>query len=238
MLERIEAVLPACLQNGVRIVTNMGAANPRGGARAIRKLAQEMGARRHRLRRGDRRRCQRSRPHHAGPDAARDRRAAGIDPAAHGLRQRLSRRRRRGQGPGDRRPDRDHGARLRSVAVPGPCHARVRLELRRLAAPGLGPGGRPSPRVLRAGQRRLLRRSRQEGGGGPGHARLSLRRYRRRRQLQHRQARHQWRPGGRRHLHRAAALRDPRSRELHHARLRGRHHRRAARAGGARIAWR
>ena len=36
--------------------------------------------------------------------AARNRRAARIDPAAHGLRQRLSWRRRRGQGPGDRRP--------------------------------------------------------------------------------------------------------------------------------------
>ena len=44
MLERIEAVLPACLENDVRIVTNMGAANPRGGARAIRKLARDMGA--------------------------------------------------------------------------------------------------------------------------------------------------------------------------------------------------
>src|SRR6185295_15618078 len=44
MLERIEAVLPACLKNDVRIVTNMGAANPRGGARAIRRMAREMGA--------------------------------------------------------------------------------------------------------------------------------------------------------------------------------------------------
>ena len=44
MLERIEAVLPACLENDVRIVTNMGAANPRGGARAIRRLARDMGA--------------------------------------------------------------------------------------------------------------------------------------------------------------------------------------------------
>ena len=43
MLERIEAVLPACLENDVRIVTNMGAANPRGGVRAIRQLALDMG---------------------------------------------------------------------------------------------------------------------------------------------------------------------------------------------------
>jgi hypothetical protein len=44
MLERIEAVLPACLRNDVRIVTNMGAANPRAGARAIRRLARDIGA--------------------------------------------------------------------------------------------------------------------------------------------------------------------------------------------------
>jgi Acyclic terpene utilisation family protein AtuA len=43
MLERMEAVLPACLENDVRIVTNMGAANPRGGARAIRQLGRDMG---------------------------------------------------------------------------------------------------------------------------------------------------------------------------------------------------
>ena len=43
LLERIEAVLPACLANDVRIITNMGAANPGGGARAIGRLAREMG---------------------------------------------------------------------------------------------------------------------------------------------------------------------------------------------------
>src|SRR5262245_18103868 len=43
MLERIEAVLPACLDNDVRIVTNMGAANPRAGSRAVRQLGRELG---------------------------------------------------------------------------------------------------------------------------------------------------------------------------------------------------
>ncbi len=43
-LERMEAVLPACLANNVRIVTNMGAANPPAAARAIRRLARNMGA--------------------------------------------------------------------------------------------------------------------------------------------------------------------------------------------------
>lgn len=43
LLERMEAVLPHCLANGVRIVTNMGAANPAAGARAVVRLARERG---------------------------------------------------------------------------------------------------------------------------------------------------------------------------------------------------
>ena len=43
LLERIEAVLPLCLEKDIRIVTNMGAANPRAGARAIRRLGRELG---------------------------------------------------------------------------------------------------------------------------------------------------------------------------------------------------
>jgi hypothetical protein len=43
LLERMRPVLPACLQHGVRIVTNMGAANPLGAARAVRRQAQEQG---------------------------------------------------------------------------------------------------------------------------------------------------------------------------------------------------
>ncbi len=40
---RMRAVLPAALRNGVRIVTNMGAANPLAAARAIARLADELG---------------------------------------------------------------------------------------------------------------------------------------------------------------------------------------------------
>ena len=36
-------VLPACMRNGIRIVSNMGAANPLGGARAARKEAADLG---------------------------------------------------------------------------------------------------------------------------------------------------------------------------------------------------
>jgi hypothetical protein len=41
--ERLRMVLPACVANRVRIVSNMGAANPIGGARAARKEARELG---------------------------------------------------------------------------------------------------------------------------------------------------------------------------------------------------
>ena len=41
LLDRVGAVLPACLRNDVRIVSNMGAANPAAAARAIRLHAEE-----------------------------------------------------------------------------------------------------------------------------------------------------------------------------------------------------
>ena len=40
---RLRMVLPACVKNGIRIVSNMGAANPLGGARAARKEAADLG---------------------------------------------------------------------------------------------------------------------------------------------------------------------------------------------------
>ncbi|MDX3809041.1 MAG: DUF1446 domain-containing protein [Bosea sp. (in: a-proteobacteria)] len=40
---RISAVLPACRANGTRIITNMGAANPLGAARAIAAVAAQLG---------------------------------------------------------------------------------------------------------------------------------------------------------------------------------------------------
>jgi acyclic terpene utilization AtuA family protein len=41
--ERLRMVLPACVERGIRIVTNMGAANPVGGARAARREARDLG---------------------------------------------------------------------------------------------------------------------------------------------------------------------------------------------------
>jgi len=43
LAERFQAVLPACIRQGVRIVTNMGAANPIAAARAVRREAQALG---------------------------------------------------------------------------------------------------------------------------------------------------------------------------------------------------
>ncbi len=40
---RLRMVLPACMRNRIRIVSNMGAANPLGGARAARKEAAALG---------------------------------------------------------------------------------------------------------------------------------------------------------------------------------------------------
>ncbi|WP_238381082.1 acyclic terpene utilization AtuA family protein [Alkalilacustris brevis] len=43
LIERMEAVLPHCLRHGIRIVTNMGAANPLAAARATQAVAQAAG---------------------------------------------------------------------------------------------------------------------------------------------------------------------------------------------------
>jgi hypothetical protein len=45
LVDRLEAVLPACRNRGVRIVTNMGAANPLGAARAAADVARRLGLR-------------------------------------------------------------------------------------------------------------------------------------------------------------------------------------------------
>jgi hypothetical protein len=43
LIARMEAVLPTCRSNNIRIVTNMGAANPLGAAEATRALARKLG---------------------------------------------------------------------------------------------------------------------------------------------------------------------------------------------------
>jgi hypothetical protein len=43
LLERMEAIMPPALKRGIKIVTNMGAANPMGAARAVREHAADWG---------------------------------------------------------------------------------------------------------------------------------------------------------------------------------------------------
>lgn len=43
LADRMRAVLPACRKNGVRIITNMGAANPQAAGRLVAKIAKELG---------------------------------------------------------------------------------------------------------------------------------------------------------------------------------------------------
>jgi hypothetical protein len=43
LVERIDAVLPACLERGTRVITNMGAANPLAAAARVARLARERG---------------------------------------------------------------------------------------------------------------------------------------------------------------------------------------------------
>lgn len=46
---RMRAVLPACVRNGVTVITNMGAANPLAGGQAVLAVARELGLRRLRV---------------------------------------------------------------------------------------------------------------------------------------------------------------------------------------------
>lgn len=43
LAERIAAVLPACHEKKIKIITNMGAANPRAGAEKIKEIARKLG---------------------------------------------------------------------------------------------------------------------------------------------------------------------------------------------------
>jgi hypothetical protein len=43
LVPRMEAVLASCRKNGIKIITNMGAANPAAGARKIKEVARKLG---------------------------------------------------------------------------------------------------------------------------------------------------------------------------------------------------
>ncbi len=129
---RLRAVLPACARQGVKIVTNMGAANPRAAAEAARQVARELGFSRLKI------------AAVTGDDVLDVLRAsdARLDNGAtlsslgnrvH-IRQRLYRRAADRRGAGGRRGHRDHRARRRSRAVHGAADRRIRLGDGRLDA--------------------------------------------------------------------------------------------------------
>ena len=43
LCERMRAVLPACVRQGVTVITNMGAANPLAAGQAVLQVARELG---------------------------------------------------------------------------------------------------------------------------------------------------------------------------------------------------
>ncbi len=45
LVRRMESVLPACIERGVRVITNMGAANPAAAAERVERLARDPGIR-------------------------------------------------------------------------------------------------------------------------------------------------------------------------------------------------
>ena len=56
LAERMQAVLPGCRAKGIRIITNMGAANPLAAAAMVQAVARSLGLQRHQDRRCHRRR--------------------------------------------------------------------------------------------------------------------------------------------------------------------------------------
>ena len=134
--ELLRPVLGRCLAHGIRIVSNFGAANPRGAARRIARprrrarprAAADRGGRGRRPRLG---RAASAAALGAGRRSRRRRRA--VD---DGLRQRLHRRRADCRRAARRGADRRHRSRRRPVA-----HGRPGARPSRLAARRLGPAG-------------------------------------------------------------------------------------------------
>src|SRR5687768_13700169 len=176
--ERMRAALPACMQQGVKVITNMGAANPLAAGQAVLQVARELGLRRLRVavvtgddvlpwmlehdvpllesHQGVRSLDGRliSANAYLGADALLPALRSGADVVITG--------------------------RVADPALfPGAAHAPLRLPGPRLGTHGEGHPGGPSARVRGPGQRRLHRRSGVRrrartgvgglsAGGGPG----------------------------------------------------------------------
>ena len=149
LVERMRAVLPACRAKGIRIITNMGAANPRRRRREGQGDRPLVGPRRDQDRRRHRRR-------RAGGGAGwrlparRDRRAGRHARQPARLGQRLPRRPAHRGSAGGRRRRRRHRPRGRSGDVPGAADPRVRLVDGGLDPARARHGRRPPAGVRRA----------------------------------------------------------------------------------------
>ena len=148
--DRMRAVLPPAAARGVRVLSNMGAADPLAAGRRTSEIAGDLGLARPALRgaAGRRRAGCRRRP--AGPPVDGDRRAAGKHPAPHGVGERLSRRGRRGFSARHRGAGGGDGPGRRPLALRRTHRPRARLGLRRLRPSRPGHGGRASAGNARA----------------------------------------------------------------------------------------
>jgi hypothetical protein len=217
MLERrLEAVLPACREHGVTIVTNMGAANPASAGARARELARRLGC--HGL----------TIATVSGDDVydvvmAGDFTIAETGAPVSTLKNRLiSANAYIGAEPIVRALA--DGARLvitGRAADPSlfvaPLAYRLGWRLDAWPALARGHAGRPSARMCGAGHRRVFRGSRPQGRRRSGAPRISDRRGGGRGTDRHHQGERQRRGGHCRHLQGAAALRDPRSLGVHHS---------------------
>ena len=205
---RMEAVLRPCAAQGIRIITNMGAANPLAAAKAASRRSRDARASAaSRSPRSPGTTC--STWSRQGTTRSRSGRAPSLrsDDSIR-LGERLSRRRADRRGAARRRGRRHHRPRRRSGAVPRAARPRVRLGAWTTGTGSARHGRRPSAGMRRPDHRRLLRRSRLQGRPRSGPARLSDRRGRRGWLGGDHQGRRLGRTGQRRDLQGAAAVRD------------------------------
>ena len=177
--ERMRAVLPLCAAKGIKIVTNMGAANPEAAARKTAEIAKSLGLSRAEDRRRHRRRRARCLQGRRSADHGIRRHASSSSATGCSRPMPISAPSRWREALHGGRRHRHHRPRLRSGAVPGADGPRLRLGDGRLESARAGHRRRASAGMRRPDHRRLFRRSRLQGRARSRAARLSDRRSRR-----------------------------------------------------------